>query len=134
MKSINLHAPSTPTATASKTPTSNQQQYELDACPILLAMIRNLTFQVESSSFIRSIAPPSHRFFQDTDHAEQNGLALVKFFHQLYRRKTEFFNYAQTVEYLSFLCAIVFPPNVVRRPLIPINHSKIPFLANSNFL
>lgn len=133
MKSINLHTPLTPTATASKTPTSNQQQYELDACAILLAMIRNLTFQVESFSFNRS-SSPSHRSFQDIEHAEQNGLALVKFFHQLYRRKTEFFNYAQTVEYLSFLCAIVFPPYMVRRPIIPINHSTIPFLANSNFL
>jgi hypothetical protein len=50
---------------------------------------------------------------QDNEQAEQNGLALLKFFHQLYRREKEFFNYVQTVEYLSFLCAIVFPPIIV---------------------
>ncbi|CAF4005880.1 unnamed protein product [Rotaria sp. Silwood1] len=47
---------------------------------------------------------------QENEQAEQNGLAVLKFYHQLYRRKSEFFNYAQTVEYLSCLCAIVFPP------------------------
>ena len=40
---------------------------------------------------------------------EQNGIALLKFFQQLYRRKTELSNYIQNIEYLSFLCAIVFP-------------------------
>ena len=40
---------------------------------------------------------------------ERNGIALLQFFHQLYRRKTEFSNYIQNIEYLSFLCAIVFP-------------------------
>ncbi|CAF4352699.1 unnamed protein product [Rotaria sp. Silwood2] len=64
--------------------------------------------------------------------AVQNGLAVLKFFHQLYRRKTKFFNYAQTVEYLSFLCGIVFPtvilnqtsfdsPNTIIRQALPEN-------------
>jgi hypothetical protein len=36
-----------PSLSGSKQQSSNQQQYELDACPILLAMIRNLTIQVK---------------------------------------------------------------------------------------
>ncbi|CAF5086774.1 unnamed protein product, partial [Rotaria magnacalcarata] len=96
LKLVNIPNPlaaslSVSSASTSKQQSSTQQQYELDACPILLAMIRNLASQ-------------------DNEQAEQNGLAVLKFLHQLYRRKCEFFNYAQTVEYLSFLCAIVFPP------------------------
>lgn len=64
-------------------------------------------------------------FIQDNEQAEQNGLAVLKFFHQLYRRKTEFFNYISTVEYLSFLCAIVFPPVIVSQTIILTNDSII---------
>ncbi|CAF4264676.1 unnamed protein product [Rotaria sp. Silwood2] len=100
LKSVNLYTPvaatlSAPNVSGSKQQSSSQQQYELDACPILLSMIRNLTIQ-------------------------------------LYRRKTKFFNYAQTVEYLSFLCGIVFPtvilnqtsfdsPNTIIRQALPEN-------------
>ncbi|CAF4114612.1 unnamed protein product, partial [Adineta steineri] len=97
LKTVNLHTPlaptlsNTPSSASKQQSTAQQQQYELDACPILLSMIRNLTIQ-------------------DNEQAEQNGLAILKFFHQLYRRKTEFFTYIQTVEYLSFLCGIIFPP------------------------
>ncbi|CAF0758317.1 unnamed protein product [Rotaria sordida] len=98
LKLINIQSPLTATVSSSSSSSSKQQssnqqqqQYELDACSILLAMIRNLASQ-------------------ENEQAEQNGLAVLRFFHQLYRRKSEFFNYAQTVEYLSFLCATVFPP------------------------
>ncbi|CAF4901450.1 unnamed protein product, partial [Rotaria sp. Silwood1] len=97
LKFINIHTPlaaslSSASSISSKQQSSTpQQQYELDACPIIFAMVRNLASQ-------------------ENEQAEQNGLAVLKFYHQLYRRKSEFFNYAQTVEYLSCLCAIVFPP------------------------
>ncbi|CAF4232817.1 unnamed protein product, partial [Rotaria sp. Silwood2] len=98
LKFINIYTPLAATLSTASSSVSKQQstaqpqqQYELDACPILLAMIRNLASQ-------------------ENEQAEQNGLAVLKFFHQLYRRKSEFYNYAQTVEYLSFLCGVVFPP------------------------
>jgi len=93
LKSINLHAPSAASPSPSNS-SGSKQQYEFDVCSVLLSMIRNLTTQNQELS-------------------EQFGLAIIKFFQQLYRRKTEFFSYAQSVEYLSFLCGIVFPPFVL---------------------
>ncbi|CAF1017714.1 unnamed protein product [Adineta ricciae] len=110
LKSVNLHTPvgntlSNSGSSGTKQQSAAQQQYELDACPVLLAMIRSLTVQ-------------------DSEQAEQNGLAILKFFHQLYRRKAEFSNYIQTVEYLSSLCGIVFPP-VVIQPQVSVDSPSV---------
>lgn len=101
-------------ATLSNTKQQSQQQYEFDSCPVLLAMIRNLTHQVNMFSENNSYFFQNDKIqFQDNEQGEQIGLVILKFFHQLYRRKSEFFTYIQTVEYLTFLTAIVFPPTQV---------------------
>ena len=50
LKAINIHVPLAATVSGSKQ-ASTQQQYELDACPILLAMIRTLATQVKYKQF-----------------------------------------------------------------------------------
>ncbi|CAF0761899.1 unnamed protein product, partial [Didymodactylos carnosus] len=94
LKTVTVHIPLTSSTSAPNQTANKQQQqqpqFELDTCPVLLSMTRSLAMQNDEQS-------------------EMNGLAIIKFLHQLYQRKTDFYNYSQTVEYLTPLCNIIFP-------------------------